>query len=107
MVKDLPGVGENLQDHLQILLVFKTSESTLNDELGSFLNRMWVGIQYIFTRTGPLTLAASQVAIFTQSNANVARPDIQFHMQPLSPINRAMAYIRFLHLLAQCASCDL
>jgi choline dehydrogenase len=84
LVKHLPGVGENLQDHLQIRLVFKTSERTLNDELSSFLKRMWVGMQYVFKRTGPLTLAASQVAIFTRSNAEVERPDIQFHMQPLS-----------------------
>jgi len=80
----LPGVGKNLQDHLQIRLVFKTSERTLNDELNNPLKKLKVGIQYFFTRTGPLTLAASQVVIFTRSNASVGRPDIQFHMQPLS-----------------------
>ena len=80
----LPGVGRNLQDHLQIRLVFKTNEATLNDELNNPLKRMLVGMQYILTRTGPLTLAASQVAIFTRSGENVDRPDIQFHMQPLS-----------------------
>ncbi|MFT7460671.1 MAG: choline dehydrogenase, partial [Planctomycetota bacterium] len=84
LVKDLQGVGANLQDHLQIRLVFKTSESTLNDELNNFLKRMWVGLQFVFNRSGPLTLAASQVAIFTRSNPEVERPDIQFHMQPLS-----------------------
>jgi len=80
----LPGVGKNLQDHLQIRLVFKTNEHTLNDELNSWLKRMLVGMQYVLTRTGPLTLAASQVAIFTRSSEAVQRPDIQFHMQPLS-----------------------
>ncbi len=81
---DLPGVGKNLQDHLQVRAVYKTSEQTLNDELNSVLKRMKVGIQYALFRTGALTLAASQVTIFTRSSPDVDRPDIQFHMQPLS-----------------------
>ncbi|MBR9879909.1 MAG: choline dehydrogenase [Gammaproteobacteria bacterium] len=80
----LPGVGENLQDHLQIRLVFKTSCRTLNDEVRHPLRKLAVGTQYALTRTGPLTLAASQVCIFTQSREGLDRPDIQFHMQPLS-----------------------
>ena len=80
----LPGVGKNLQDHLQIRLVFHTSERTLNDELNNPFKRLKVGLQYIFKRSGPLTLAASQVTVFTRSGAGVERPDIQFHMQPLS-----------------------
>ncbi|MDP5292356.1 choline dehydrogenase [Oceanimonas sp. CHS3-5] len=80
----LPGVGENLQDHLQIRLVFKTSCRTLNDEVNNLLKKMGVGIQYALSRTGPLTLAASQVYVFTQSRDGMGRPDIQFHMQPLS-----------------------
>ncbi len=84
VVHRLPGVGENLQDHLQIRLVYKTSEQTLNDELNSVLKRMKVGLQYGLFRTGALTLAASQVTIFTRSSPEVERPDIQFHMQPLS-----------------------
>ena len=83
-VHALPGVGKNLQDHLQIRLVFKTNKRTLNDELNNPLKRMMVGLQYFITRSGPLTLAASQVAIFTRSGDGVTRPDIQFHMQPLS-----------------------
>ncbi len=83
-VQALPGVGKNLQDHLQIRLVFKTSQRTLNDEVNSILKRIWVGMQYAFNRTGPLTLAASQVTVFTRSDSHVERPDIQFHMQPLS-----------------------
>lgn len=84
LVHELPGVGQNLQDHLQIRLVYKTSQRTLNDEVNNIFKQAWVGLKYILTRTGPLTLAASQVAIFTKSNPNVERPDIQFHMQPLS-----------------------
>lgn len=84
LIRDLPGVGRNLQDHLQIRLVFKTSQRTLNDEVNNIFKRGLVGAQYLLTRTGPLTLAASQVAVFTRSNPAVSRPDIQFHMQPLS-----------------------
>jgi choline dehydrogenase len=80
----LPGVGRNLQDHLQVRLVFKTRERTLNDEVNSPLRKALIGLQYAIARTGPLTLAASQVAIFTRSSPAVQRPDIQFHMQPLS-----------------------
>ncbi|MBC8639805.1 choline dehydrogenase [Caballeronia sp. EK] len=81
---ELPGVGRNLQDHLQVRLVFKTRERTLNDEVNNPLKKALIGLQYALSRTGPLTLAASQVAIFTRSSPDVARPDIQFHMQPLS-----------------------
>ena len=81
---DLPGVGRNLQDHLQVRLVFRTRERTLNDEINHPLRKAWVGLQYALWRTGPLTLAASQVVIFTRSRPGLDRPDIQFHMQPLS-----------------------
>ena len=80
----LPGVGQNLQDHLQIRLVFKTSERTLNDELNNYWKQFKVGLQYMLKRTGALTLAASQVTIFTRSRPDIERPDIQFHFQPLS-----------------------
>ena len=84
VVHALRGVGEGLQDHLQIRLVFKTRLRTLNDEVNNLARKLGVGLQYAFSRSGPLTLAASQVAIFTRSDPSVARPDIQFHMQPLS-----------------------
>ncbi len=84
VIKDIPGVGQNLQDHLQIRLVFKTSQRTLNDEVNNYLKQFKVGLQYALTRTGPLTLAASQIAVFTKTDPALSRPDIQFHMQPLS-----------------------
>lgn len=84
MVKELPGVGQNLQDHLQIRLVFKTRQNTLNDELNSYFKQFKVGLQYFFKRTGALTLAASQIVIFTKTDPKLERPDIQFHFQPLS-----------------------
>ena len=84
IVNDLPGVGEALQDHLQVRLVYKTNQPTLNDEVNNPLRKLWMGMQYMLNRSGPMTLAASQVTIFTKSNSDVSRPDIQFHMQPLS-----------------------
>jgi len=84
VVKDLKGVGQNLQDHLQIRLVFKTKQNTLNDELNSYFKQFKVGLQYLLKRTGALTLAASQIVIFTKTRPDVDRPDIQFHFQPLS-----------------------
>ncbi|MYD75226.1 MAG: choline dehydrogenase [Gammaproteobacteria bacterium] len=83
-VHPLPGVGRNLQDHLQIRLVYKTVDRTLNDEVNNPLKKMAVGLRYFLTRTGPMTLAASQVYVFTRSRTDLQDPDIQFHMQPLS-----------------------
>ncbi len=83
----LAGVGQNLKDHLQIRAVYKTVQPTLNDEINSPLRKLLIGLQYLFFRNGPLTLAASQVVIFTRTSREIARPDIQFHFQPLSSDN--------------------
>ena len=79
-----PAVGKNLQDHLQIRLVYKTNTRTLNDELNTWWKKALIGVQYILFRTGPLTLSASQVYAFTNTALDGSRPNIQFHMQPLS-----------------------
>ena len=79
-----PAVGKNLQDHLQIRLVYKTNTRTLNDEINTWWKRALIGVQYILFRTGPLTLSASQVFAFTNTALDGSRPNIQFHMQPLS-----------------------
>lgn len=84
VVKNLRGVGQNLQDHLQIRAVYKTKGPTLNDEVSNPIRKALIGLQYIFSRTGPMTMAASQVVVFTRSSAEITRPDIQFHFQPLS-----------------------
>lgn len=80
----LPGVGENLQDHLQIRMVFEVNVPTLNDEINHLFSRAKIGMQYIFQRKGPMTMGASQVCIFTKSRPSLEVPDIQFHFQPLS-----------------------
>lgn len=82
---DSPDVGENLQDHLQIRAVYKTRKPvTLNDELSNPLQKAKAGIQYLLTRSGPLSMAASQVYAFSRTRLANERPDIQYHFQPLS-----------------------
>jgi choline dehydrogenase len=84
-IKHIPGVGKNLQDHLQIRTIYKVNKPiTLNDEVNSPLRKIGMGIEYALFRTGPLTMAASQVCIFTKTDKNMQRPDIQYHLQPLS-----------------------
>lgn len=84
-VRNLPGVGENLQDHLQVRSVYKTiGPMTLNDEVNSPFGSIWIGIQYLLLRSGPMAMAASHVSLFTRAMPEAATPDIQFHFQPLS-----------------------
>ena len=82
---DLKGVGQNLQDHLQVRTIYKVNKPlTLNDEVRNPFKKMMMGLEYAFKGTGPLTMAASQVAIFTKSRDGLDRPDIQYHFQPWS-----------------------
>ena len=80
----LPGVGENLHDHLQIRSVYRCSVKTLNDEIRNPIYKMMIGLKYMAFRTGPMSMAASQIGIFCGSQPHIKRPDIQFHFQPLS-----------------------
>jgi len=82
--KELPGVGENLQDHLQIRLVYEVNRETLNDAINKLVPRMGIGLNYILFRKGPMSLGASQVCVFAKSMEGLDTPDIQFHFQPLS-----------------------
>ena len=84
VIHNNPAVGKNLQDHLQVRMVFKTNTRTLNDELNTWWKKALIGLQYMLFRTGPLTLSASQVYAFTNTSLDGSRPNIQFHMQPLS-----------------------
>lgn len=81
---ELAGVGECLQDHLQIRLVYEVNVQTLNDAINSFLPRIAIGLNYLLFRKGPMSLGASQVCIFAKSMDGLETPDIQFHFQPLS-----------------------
>ncbi len=82
---DLPGVGENLQDHLQLRPVFKVSGTkTLNVEYQSRLKRVLMRAQYALMRRGPLTMAPSQLGAFGRSSVEHKTANVQFHIQPLS-----------------------
>ena len=85
LVKDLPGVGANLQDHLQIRAVFKVKGvPTLNTLAGSWLGKMKIGLEYAFKRSGPMSMAPSQLGAFTRSSPDLPYPNIEYHVQPLS-----------------------
>ena len=84
VVHALPGVGENLQDHLQIRAVYASRTPTLNDEVNQPLRKLRIGIEYLLRRTGPMSMGASQVYVFTRTRPELETPDIQFHFQPLS-----------------------
>ena len=85
VVANRPGVGANLQDHLQLRVIFKVSGvQTLNETYANLARRAWMGVQYALFRRGPLSMAPSQLGIFTRSSADVERADLQFHVQPLS-----------------------
>ncbi|MEZ5477055.1 MAG: GMC family oxidoreductase N-terminal domain-containing protein [Thiolinea sp.] len=81
----LPGVGNNLQDHLQLRAVFKVSGiKTLNQTANSLWGKAMMGLEYALYRRGPLTMAPSQLGLFAHSDDTVATPDLEFHVQPLS-----------------------
>ena len=84
-VKDLPGVGQNLQDHYQIRVVYEcTQPITMNELYHSPLKKVQAGLQYAFTRKGPLAMGGAQVGVFAKTRASVTRPDVQFHFLPFS-----------------------
>jgi choline dehydrogenase-like flavoprotein len=84
-VLDRPGVGHNLQDHLQQRAIYKVEGvRTLNETYHSLVRRGLMGLDYALRRRGPLTMAPSQLGIFTRSDRYRERANIQFHVQPLS-----------------------
>lgn len=84
-VLDRQGVGRNLQDHLQQRAIYKVEGvRTLNETYYNLFRRGWMGVDYLLRRRGPLTMAPSQLGIFTRSDARQDRANIQFHVQPLS-----------------------
>ena len=82
---ELPGVGANLQDHLQIRAVYKVQGApTLNQLAGSLLGKARIGLEYALKRSGPMSMAPSQLGAFTRSSDQHDHANIQFHVQPLS-----------------------
>ena len=85
VVHDLPAVGENLQDHLQLRLIFKVSNvRTLNEWSGHLTARVRMGLEYLLFRRGPLTMAPSQLGLFAKSDPSRETANLQYHVQPLS-----------------------
>jgi choline dehydrogenase-like flavoprotein len=85
VVLDKPGVGENLQDHLQLRMIYKVAGvRTLNEMYASMFGRAAIFLDYALRRRGPLTMAPSQLGLFTRSDPGRDRANIQYHVQPLS-----------------------
>jgi choline dehydrogenase-like flavoprotein len=98
-VHALPGVGENLQDHLQLRMIFQVKRlPTLNMRANSVLGKIGMGLEYALFRKGPMTMSPSQLGGFTRSSPEHATPNLQFHVQPLSldkfgePLHRFPAF---------------
>ena len=96
---DLPGVGANLQDHLQIRAVFKVQGvPTLNTMANSLFGKARIALQYALTRSGPMSMAPSQLGAFTRSAPQYTWPNLEYHVQPLSldafgePLHRFPAF---------------
>ncbi len=82
--RDAPAVGANLQDHLQIRTVFKVKGGTLNSRAGTLLGQAMIAAEYGLFRTGPMSMAPSQLGMFGYSSDRHATPNLEYHVQPLS-----------------------
>ncbi len=96
---DAPGVGANLQDHLQIRAIYRVEGvRTLNTMANSLWGKGMIGLEYAFKRSGPMSMAPSQLGAFTRSDAAQPHPNLQYHVQPLSldafgqPLHRFNAF---------------
>ncbi|MEO7337593.1 MAG: GMC family oxidoreductase N-terminal domain-containing protein [Caldimonas sp.] len=99
VVHDLPGVGRNLQDHLQIRAVYAVDGvKTLNTMAGSLWGKAQIGLEYALRRSGPMSMAPSQLGAFVRSTPDRPYPNLQYHVQPLSldafgePLHRYNAF---------------
>jgi choline dehydrogenase len=85
VVHELPGVGENLQDHLQIRCAYKVGGvTTLNERANSLLGKIGIGLKYALLRRGPMSMAPSQLGAFAKTDASFETPNVEYHVQPLT-----------------------
>ncbi len=96
---ELPGVGENLQDHLQLRTIYQVSNvTTLNQQANSLVGKARMGLEYLLFKRGPMTMSPSQLGAFARSDPERARPNVEYHVQPLSldkfgePLHRFPAF---------------
>ncbi|MDA7597237.1 GMC family oxidoreductase N-terminal domain-containing protein [Candidatus Pelagibacter sp.] len=84
-VHHLNGVGENLQDHLMFRPIYKVQNiKSLNKKINSIFGKLMIGLEYVFNRSGPMTMGASQLCMFAKSDPSLELPDLQWHIQPMS-----------------------
>ena len=84
-VVDAPGVGENLQDHLQLRMVYRiTGAPSLNTSAASWYGKVKIGAQYLLFQSGPMSMAPSQMGAFARSDPGQVTPNLEYHVQPLS-----------------------
>lgn len=82
---DVPGIGANLQDHLQLRCAWRlTGAKTLNTLANSLWGKARIGLEYAFSRSGPMSMSPSQLGAFSRSRPDLATPDLEYHVQPLS-----------------------
>ncbi|WP_368744492.1 GMC family oxidoreductase [Desertibaculum subflavum] len=85
VVRDVPGIGRNLQDHLQMRLIYKVSGvKTLNERANRLIGKMGMGLEYALFKRGPMTMAPSQLGCFAKSDPARDTPNLEYHVQPLS-----------------------
>ncbi|MDA7552097.1 GMC family oxidoreductase N-terminal domain-containing protein [Candidatus Pelagibacter sp.] len=85
IIKNSVGVGKNLQDHLMFRPVYKIKNiKSLNKKINSLFGNLLIGLEFIFNRTGPMTMGASQLCLFAKSDNSRETPNLQFHVQPIS-----------------------
>ena len=85
MIHELKGVGENLQDHLMFRPIYKIQNiKSLNKKINSLFGNLLIGLEYVFNRSGPMTIGASQLGMFAKSDPSLELPDLQWHIQPMS-----------------------
>ncbi|MEK9774621.1 MAG: GMC family oxidoreductase, partial [Quisquiliibacterium sp.] len=96
---EIPGVGENLQDHLQLRAIYKVSDAvTLNQQAHSLIAKAKMGLDYLLFKRGPMTMSPSQLGVFAKSSPERSRANVQYHVQPLSldkfgePLHRFPAF---------------
>jgi choline dehydrogenase len=85
IVRESPDVGENLQDHLQLRLIYRIKNAlTLNQLAGTLRGKAAIALEYLLKRSGPMSMAPSQLGAFAKSDVSLETPDLQYHVQPLS-----------------------
>ena len=85
VIHEMKGLGENLQDHLQIRCAYKVKGvKTLNESSASLMGKAKIALEYALKRSGPMSMAPSQLGIFAKTDESYATPNVQYHVQPLS-----------------------